>query len=104
MAATETPRAEQVTLELMAERMDALEAEVAALRADTQRKIANAQKGTRPPAQAKEPGKGRWLDSARFANACQGTCGGRVQKGERAWYVPNVGVYHEACAPRVGQA
>ena len=92
MAATETPRARQVTLELMAERMDALEAEVAALRASIARRKAALTNGA-----AKD--KGRWLESARYPNACQGACKGRVQQGERCWYVPGVGVYHEACAP-----
>lgn len=94
MAATETPRAHQVALERMAERMDELEAEVADLRASLKRRVEGAKQPTRAN------GKPKWLDSAKYANACQGAgCNGRVQQGERCYYVPGTGVYHEACAP-----
>lgn len=97
MAATETPRAQQVALTRMAERMDELEAEVAELRASIGQRMKAATNGT--PTATAPKGKARWLDAARFANGCQGACKGRVEKGERCWYVPGVGVYHEACAP-----
>lgn len=98
MAATETPRAQQVALTKMAERMDDLEAEIADLRESFKRRIEHAQQPAQQPARAN--GKAKWLDSARYANACQGAgCNGRVQKGERCYYVPGTGVYHEACAP-----
>lgn len=60
------------------------------------------------PEQAKEKG-GRWLDHARYANACAGKCKGRVEAGERCWYVPRsattkAAIYHEACAPAEAKA
>jgi hypothetical protein len=29
---------------------------------------------------------GRWLDAARYGKACAGTCGTRVEPGQRSWY------------------
>jgi hypothetical protein len=97
VAATETPRAQQVALTRMAERMNELEAEVAELRASIAQRMKAA---TNDKPKATPKGKARWLESARYANACQGAgCNGRVEKGERCWYVPGVGVYHPPCAP-----
>lgn len=50
------------------------------------------------------PRQGRWLESARYDNACAGACKGRVQQGERCWYEPKTAsdkarVFHEKCAP-----
>lgn len=52
---------------------------------------------------------GRWLEQARYANACSGACKGRVEQGERCWYVPKSAtskalIYHEACAPAEAKA
>lgn len=96
MAAVETPRAVQIAIADLTERIEALETQLAHAQAA-------ALTGKRP-AKAPAQGKARWLESARFANACQGTCSGRVEKGERAWYVPGVGVYHEKCAPPEARA
>lgn len=89
--------AETKVMEDLQERMDALELEVARMKRKNGANGAQTNGGGRP--ERKPNGKPRWLESARFANACQGSCGGRVEQGERAYYVPGVGVYHATCAP-----
>lgn len=87
--------AEQKVMDELAERMDALELLVAQLT----RKQGLKTNGSNGNGSRKPAGKPRWLDSAKYANACQGGCSGRVEQGQRCWYVPGVGVFHEACAP-----
>lgn len=95
MATKETPRALQVALAELTERVEALE------QANEQGlALAAAVQQHAPTQRTRKPnGEPRWLPEARFESACKGNCGGRVQKGERAYYVPGVGTYHQACAP-----
>lgn len=58
--------------------------------------------GDDQPANGSRPGvrtsEARWLASAKFPQACP-SCSGQVTAGERAWYDPKRGLWHERCAP-----
>lgn len=81
------------------ERMAALEEALANAQAATAANGTGAKRAVAKDRLTGGNGRPRWLDSARYANRCQGACGGRVEQGERCWYVPGQGVWHEACAP-----
>jgi hypothetical protein len=95
-----TSEVDTLVEELVGEAMRELREQMAALERVTNEAIAGlppAKRAQHAPAPAN--GRPRWLDAARYANKCAADCGDRVQKGERAWYVPGVGIYHESCAP-----
>jgi hypothetical protein len=93
--------------QLVGEHMRELREQMAALEKLTNAAIASLPPAARAkyePKADKPKGSPRWLDGARYANKCAGECGDRVQRGERAWFVPGVGIYHESCAPAEAHA
>ena len=92
--------AERRTLDDLADRVAHLEGVVAkAMRVTGTGKPKRKSDGAHTNGDTKPRGPARWLEHARFPNKCLGPCGGHVAQGERCWYEPGKGVWHEACAP-----
>jgi hypothetical protein len=88
------------------ERVEELEATIARVQR-TNGASANGTRAKRSIAKDKLTGgngQPRWLPHARFASKCQANCGDPVHQGERVWYEPGVGVWHESCAPATAVA